>query len=353
MEVLVESIDASRRSLRLEFYIYADDCEGVRVLEALLAARSRGVGVRVLVDGMGSVSLPDSFWAPLLEAGGEVRWFNPLSAGRWSYRDHRKLLVCDRSVAVLGGFNIAREYGGDGVAEGWRDLGMRVSGEVCERLEASFDAYFEAAACSGRDRRRLARSLGANDDELLLTHSRKARAALKRSLLRDLRTARDVRLISGYFLPSSGLRRALRRVLRRGGRVQLILAAKSDVAVSQLATRRLYQPLLRAGVEIWEYQPQILHAKLFILDGVVYVGSANLDVRSLLINHELLLRLVDPEVTAGAIRMFQNDLQPCLPIDRARWRRSRGILAKLRERWAYLIMTRLDPWLAGIHLRRR
>ena len=107
-------------------------------------------------------------------------------------------------------------------------------------------------------------------------------------------------MIIAYFLPSWRLRRDLMRVARRGGQVQLILAGKSDVQLSMLAAQSLYRRLLRAGVEIYEYQPQILHAKLFIVDDAVYPGSSNLDTRSLQINYELMIRFAEGNRGRGA-----------------------------------------------------
>ena len=142
------------------------------------------------------------------------------------------------------------------------------------------------------------------------------------------------------------------RVVRRGGRVQLILAGQSDVKLAQLAGRRLYEKFLRAGVEIYEYQPQILHTKLFIVDDVVYAGSANLDTRSLRINYELLLRVADAPLAAGAREIFADDLGHSERIDPVDWRSSRNFLTKLREWWAYWILARVDLFVAQRQLKR-
>jgi cardiolipin synthase len=104
--------------------------------------------------------------------------------------------------------------------------------------------------------------------------------------------------MSAYFLPGFRLRRALRRIAHRGGTVELILAGKTDVAIAQTAARSIYGPLLRSGVRIWEYQPQVLHAKLAIVDQTVFVGTANLDARSLGINYELMVHLADARLAA-------------------------------------------------------
>ena len=129
----------------------------------------------------------------------------------------------------------------------------------------------------------------------------------------------DVRIVSAYFLPTRRVRRDLMRVVRRGGRVQLLLAGKSDVPVSQLAARSLYYRLLKAGVEIYEYQPQILHAKLVLADGIIYVGSSNLDIRSLNLNYELMLRFEDKTTTSEAQEIFERALKHSGRIEFHQW----------------------------------
>src|SRR5439155_16352371 len=169
------------------------------------------------------------------------------------------------------------------------------------------------------------RTILAPNEQLLLSGPGRGDSPIKRALRRDLAHAQNVRIIDAYFLPAGRIRRALTRVARRGGRVQLILAGKSDVLVSQLAGQSLYRRFLKAGVEIYEYQPQILHAKLIIIDDVVYVGSANLDQRSLKINYELMIRLQKPEIAEQARAVFANTLRHCRGITFEEWRKSRTL----------------------------
>jgi cardiolipin synthase len=133
--------------------------------------------------------------------------------------------------------------------------------------------------------------------------------------------------------------------------VRLILAAKSDVKLSQLASRHLYGGLLRAGVEIYEYEPQILHTKLFQFDDVVYVGSANMDKRSLLVNYELLVRVKNQELAVQASEFFAHTLEHCTRIEREKWRTSRSLWGRLKEEWAYFVLSKVDPYLTQLQLR--
>ncbi|MEK7780703.1 MAG: phosphatidylserine/phosphatidylglycerophosphate/cardiolipin synthase family protein [Verrucomicrobiota bacterium] len=348
---MLAAIDAARQSIRLETYIYSDDELGRRFREALLRAQQRGVTVKTLVDGIGSHSLPDDFWTTLQEAGGECRVFNPIALKRFGIRNHRKLLVCDDQVAFIGGFNISQEYEGDGIVRGWHDLGLRFEGALVKDLAASFDEMF--AIADFRHKRlarlwqaKLKRTVVSATEQLLLGGPGRGWNPIRRALHKDLAHARRVQIIEAYFLPTWRIRRALARASRKGGEVQLILAGKSDVALSQLAGRSLYQRLLKSGSHIHEYQPQILHAKLLILGDAVYVGSANLDPRSLSINYELMVRFENPQMATEAREIFTAVLLHSEPIQSATWKRSRSFWTRLKERWAYFLLARVDPHVA-------
>jgi cardiolipin synthase len=142
---LLAGIDAAQTSVRLEIYIFQESPLAQRFLAALIRARQRGTEVRVLIDAVGSLTLPNSFWDPLRKAGGVVRIFNPVALRRFWIRNHRKLLVCDDHIAFIGGFNVAPEYEGDGVTSGWCDVGLKVAGPLVEQLALSFEEMFDRA----------------------------------------------------------------------------------------------------------------------------------------------------------------------------------------------------------------
>ena len=348
---MLAAIEAAESSVCLETYTYSAGRLGERFRDALVRARQRGARVRVLFDALGSRGLPGAFWQPLQAAGGEVRSFNPLAVNRLGIRDHRKLLVCDERVAFLGGFNIAPEYEGDGVTSGWCDLGLRVEGLLASELVAAFDEMFERADLRHRRFLRLRKSSARKTvrtpgEQLLLSGPGRGRSPIKRALRGDFAQARAVQIMVAYFLPTWRMRRGLVHVARRGGRVELILAGKSDVLVSQLAGRSLYRRLLKTGVGIHEYQPQILHAKLIVIDDVVYVGSANLDQRSLNINYELMIRLENREIAEQARAVFAANLKHCRRVTLEGWRKSRTLWQRLKQHWAYFLLARIDPYLA-------
>lgn len=348
---MLAAIDSARSSICLEVYIFARSPLGERFREALMRAQQRGVQVRVLVDALGSMELPSDFWQPLRALGGEAREFNPVGLMRFWFRDHRKLLVCDGRLAFVGGFNIAPEYEGDGVRSGWHDLGVRLEGPLTAQLASSFEGMFARANFRHKRFARLRRfdinqPAAGPPEEVFFSEPGRGRNPIKLAVRGDLAQARDVRIIAGYFLPAWRLRRDLARIVRLGGRVQLILAGKSDVWFSQLAARSLYRRFLKDGVEIYEYQPQILHAKLILVDDVVYVGSSNLDQRSLRINYELMIRFQSREIAEEARGIFVEDLKHCRPIKAEEWAKSRTLWRRLMMRAAFWLLMRIDPDMA-------
>jgi cardiolipin synthase len=258
--------------------------------------------------------------------------------------------VCDGRLAFVGGVNIAAEYQGDGVKAGWRDLGLAVRGPLAGELSAAFDQMFACADFRHPPFARLRASprqkIVVAPDALLLLGGPSRNNPIKLSLRRDLMRARSVRIICAYFLPPWRIRRELGRAARRGARVQLILPGRSDLPFSRLAGRTFYRRLLAAGVEIYEYQPQILHAKMFLMDDIVYAGSANLDRRALGINYELMLRLSHPDLARQGGEIFERVLAHCRRIHLQDWRQARTLMERCQSRLAYFLLARLDPIVA-------
>ncbi len=354
---MLDAIETEADSIRLEMYIFSAEPIGVRFRDALVAACVRGVRVQVMVDAWGSMDLPDAFWLPLKDAGGEFRWFNPIQLNRFAIRNHRKSLICGEKIGFVGGFNIAPEYEGDGVTCGWRDLGLSLTGPLVQKLAESFDLLFACADFRHPRFARFRKSLLPNrlhtpTGDILSGRPGRGRNAIKQSLATDFAHAKRVQIIAAYFLPTWPMRRALARVVRRGGQVQLLLAGHSDVPMAQLASQRIYQSLLRAGIEIYEYQPQVLHAKLIVIDDTIYAGSANLDIRSLNINYELLVRLPNATLADEAQSIFAKDLKYSQRIDPAVWRKSRSFWRRIRERWAYFMFAHVDPFISRRQMHR-
>ncbi len=350
-----QRIDAASACVRLETYILREEGPATVLREAMLRACQRGVEVKLLLDAFGSEGVSAEFLAPLHEAGVKVAIFNPRRFLRRTLRNHRKLLACDGAHAVVGGFNIAPEYAGDGVNRGWLDCGVYVGGPIVEALEKNFDAMFDLAPFTPRAFRRYRRDMRhgwrlrvTHDGPVEAVHSGLGlpRGVLGYMLRRDLASARNVAIASAYFLPSTLLRRRLYRAARGNGRVRVLLAGKTDVPVSRLAAERLYTKLLGRRVRVFEYQPQIMHAKVVVLDSIVWAGSGNLDRRSLSINYELLLRFDWPELAEDARTWFAHALRHSRMVRLNRWRRGRSLWRRLASEFAWLLLARIDPLVA-------
>lgn len=349
---LVAAVENARLTLDLETYIFADDHVGRQMLRALVRAADRGVRVRVLVDAFGSMTLPPGFFEPLTSAGGDVRFFNPLRFGRFGVRDHRKLLLGDATTVFVGGANFTDDYDGDGVERGWFDAMLRLEDAALKSdLTADFEKLFSTAGGGHRPRpglrafRRIRRE-PVSATRILSVKPGRGAGTFQRALQHDLMQAKSADFIVPYFLPNRRLRKLLRQIVRRGGRVRLILPAHCDVPVARAAGLVYYARLLRGGVEIYEFQPQILHAKLYLVDEKVYAGSSNLDLRSFKLNHELMLRLADGATVAGAREIFAAALAESRRIELPAFLRSQNFWRRWKNHWAHFLLARIDPLVA-------
>jgi cardiolipin synthase A/B len=348
---MLAAIARARTSVELEIYIFADDATGRQFLQSLVHSARSGVRVRLLVDSFGSLTLSEKFFEPLIAAGGAVRFFNPLRFSRFGVRNHRKLLVCDRQTVFIGGANIADDYNGDGITHGWLDLMAKIEdASLAGLLADEFGQIFSSADFGQKRLRkfRVFRQLRRRMQETRILAIRPGRGAssFQRALHNDLAHASSADLITPYFLPGRRLRKQLRKIIKRGGRVRLILPALCDVPVARAAGLVYYSRLLRAGVEIYEYQPQILHAKLYRVDEKVFAGSANLDVRSFNLNYELMLRFTDNATVDGAKAIFSEALNNCRRIEPREFRRSQNFWQRWKNRWAHFLLARIDPLVA-------
>ena len=292
---MLEAIRGARQEILLEVYQFSRDGVGEEFRAALAGAAQRGVRVSVVLDGWGSAL--DGRWlqAMLQRDGCRVRIYNPLRSlvtGRFR-RNHRKLLLVDGEVAFLGGINISDAFAGSGAGDGdpgWLDLALEVRGPAVAWLERRLRGGGREPPPPGRVHIRLSGLGGARP---LRRRYRKAFGAARSEIL----------AAHSYFIPDRRFVRSITAAARRGVKVTLLLAGRSDVPLARAATRRLYRPLLAAGVDIREWTRSVHHAKVAVVDGTrLLVGSFNLDPLSLS-NLESLVEVEDAEV-AGAVRRW-------------------------------------------------
>ena len=299
---LIELIGSARKSLKLFYYIFAADGSGRMVLDALIAARRRGVAVTLMLDAFGSSLTPTAFFAPLREAGGEVAWFGSGWSIRYLIRNHQKMAIADDARALIGGFNVADDYFRPVSDNGWDDLGLLIEGPDVAPLAHWFHLLSQWTGGVKSRFRRLRAMVqgwrpGVGRIQWLIGGPTYRLSPWARMVRSDLESARRLDMIAAYFTPGQQMLRQLREVGWRaqtaGEGARLILPARSDNGATIAASRLLYGPLVRHGVEICEYLPGKLHMKLIVIDDAVYIGSANFDMRSLFLNLELMLRIED------------------------------------------------------------
>lgn len=306
LERLLQLVDEARTSLHVAFYIFADDASGLAVRDALVGAARRGVSVCLIVDDFGT-GTQEAFFAPLCEAGGTFRNFLPRLSRRYLIRNHQKLVVADRQIAMMGGFNVADDYFAPSGEDSWHDLAFTIEGPVVAQLEEWFTRLEQLAGTTRGQFRAIRRAVGEwprGDDpmQLLIGGPAKGLSSWTRMISADLVHGTRLDLVMAYFSPPRRLRKRIRRIAALG-QTRLLLAGKTDNGATIGAARLLYRSLLRSGAKIWEYCPSKLHMKLIVLDDAVYLGSANFDMRSLYLNLEIMVRIKDAAL-AERMRQF-------------------------------------------------
>jgi cardiolipin synthase len=320
---LFAAIEAATTSISLEFYIIRADRTGGLLAASLKRAVQRGVTVELLYDYIGSFDTPASFFASLTQDGIRCAAFNPPPFRKglswFDKRDHRKIAIIDCRLAYAGGLNIGDEYAGDDPLRAWRDMGLRLEGPAALELHQLFTENWQAASellpffcrCS------LAPSGGGDAAVAIVSggpHHRLSR--IRDAFLLGMASAgSSIRIETPYFVPGPRFLRAMLRAARRGVTVEIILPARSDVPLLRLVNRSYYAALLRGGINVYERQGAILHAKVMLIDGGwVVIGSANLDQRSFHRNYEVSVIVASPEFGRQVDELYVAELAVSQPI---------------------------------------
>lgn len=348
LEALVDHINNAKRTLDVFYYMFQHDDSGHRVRDALIDVANRGVEVHLIIDDFGS-DAPRDFFEPLIEAGGRFSVFSARWNVRYLIRNHQKFAIADNAHVMTGGSNVSDHYFDPPEKNGWCDLGVGIEGPVAQKFTEWFNQISDWIECEGSEFRRLRNLLrtwdpGDGPVQLLLGGPSIQTRNWALEFKRDLAVASRLDLVTAYFTPPGSIRRLIGKLARRG-RARLVLAGKSDLDATIAVARLHYKPLLKAGVEIAEFQPCKLHMKLMVIDGISYFGSANLDKRSIRINVELMVRVQD-EGLADRLRGLVDHIETASMSVTPEWYAQTATpLARLRWRLAYgLAMT--DYWMA-------
>lgn len=314
---LLQLIEGARSHLKLYFYLFESDGYGQWVMDALIAALDRGVTVTLMIDSFGSSEADPEFFSPFQEAGGRFGIFGSRRSTRYLIRNHQKMAIADGERMLTGGFNISSQYFGVPEDNSWRDLGLRLDGPKVAEAERWFDAL-ETWVLASKQRfaslRRLIRFWPRREGALIWLLGGPVRLSpWTQALKHDLERGRRCDMVQAYFSPSRGMLRRLSAIGMRG-EARLITAARSDNSTTIAASRWLYARLLRNRIRIFEFLPCKLHTKLIVIDDIVYVGSANFDMRSLFINLELMLRVHDRGFAEQMRAFIGREIEDCQEI---------------------------------------
>lgn len=291
-------IARAKKSIQMFFYMFGDDATGREVRDALVAAANNGVHVQLIIDSFGSGNVSDRFFDALVEAGGCYHCFSTRKGLGYIIRNHQKILIADSAHALVGGFNITDDYFGRAGDNSWEDLGIIVSGAQAQKLSDYFEDLARASN-NGKVRYRSIRNIihqwrpGIGQVQWLLGGPTNRISPWAITFKRSLEAGKRFDIVSAYFSPSQTILRRLAKAAKHNKGSRLVVAGKTDNNATIAAARLLYRYLMRRKARIFEFQSRPLHMKLMVIDDTVYIGSANLDVRSMFINLEIMVRVKD------------------------------------------------------------
>lgn len=322
---MIEAIDTAERYVHFEYFIFEAGVVAERFRDALCRAAERGVQVRMMADAFGSIRTSWAWVQPLLDAGAEVDFFSPVRLRRWrrrpDFRNHRKIKVIDGRVGFVGGINICDDYLETAAPDTpWRDTHLRVEGPVVHDLERCLMDMWHLS--TGKmlatpeqfpepvtDGSSCAQLIAGGPDDAWVNH-------IEKTYLTALHTAREsISIATPYFIPSEAMLQAIVMSSLRGVRVRMLVPAEGDSRIVQWAARSYYPELLEAGIEVFEFGPRMMHAKVLSVDGrFAAVGTPNLDIRSLRLNYEVSVFVFDKDVTAALDRALDADFAVSQPV---------------------------------------
>lgn len=346
---MFKAIRSARDHINLESYIIEDDETGRTFADLLLQKQADGVQVNLIYDSLGCINTPDAFFQRLRDAGIQVAGFNPInplnSRDEWglTHRDHRKILIVDGNVAIIGGVNISKVYSSSPLKRKqgakppihWRDTDIQVEGPAVAEFQKLFlDTWMKQKGSKPAERnyfpvlaekgKALVRVIGSTPG---LTN----RVPFIVYVSAITFAERSIHLTNSYFVPDGQIVTALSEAAERGVDVKVILPGTTDSTLALHAQRHHYSALLKSGVKIYEHSSSLLHAKTAVIDNVwSTVGSTNMDFLSLLHNDEVNAVILNREFALEMEKMFARDLAESRQIHWEEWK-SRPLLPRIRE----------------------
>jgi cardiolipin synthase len=341
---MLAAIDGAKRRIAFETYIYQKGTVGEQFTAAFEAAARRGVQVNMVIDAMGS-SMPREWRERLLASGAKVGTFGQpgwYTLEELNYRTHRKIMVIDGAIGFTGGVGLADHWLGHAQdKDHWRDMMVRIEGPIARLMEGAFNENFiesMGAVAPVVDPPPLVPPTAEDAAMVLRSSPTGGSNDLKRLYLLSIAAARHtLDICSPYFIIDESSDYALSQAAERGVKIRILVEGDlTDAKPVKYSGRAYYQHLLEKGIEIYEYQPTMMHTKAMVVDRTWSMfGSANFDNRSLELNDEMNVAVHDPSLSARLLADFNQDLGSAAQLRIEQWRH-RPILEKAREDfWSY------------------
>lgn len=335
-------LDAMRHaehSINVEAYIFHKGQITKQVIDTLTERAKAGVHVNVVIDSLGSLSTLKASFKQLKQAGGRVEWYHRLRLRNWfrsNNRTHREITVVDGSTAFVGGAGYADwwRYNSDDMPR-WRDTMVRVRGDAVRGIQGTFlENWLETSGqiLDGPDYFPPLPNDAGHATALVVTSTPSSGGSTRARVLYQVMFAaarKSIFINTPYFLPDKSMRAVLADAKKRGVDVKIVVPGKhADHTMTRSSGRSAYGDLLKAGVDIYEYEPTMIHAKIAIIDGVWSIaGSTNLDYRSFGINDEVNLAVMNPEVAATLTQAFEEDVAHSRHVTLEDWTK-RGLIER-------------------------
>lgn len=347
-DALLKAIESAQEHIHLQVYILNYDSTGQVVLEALKNAARRRVKVFLVVDGYASQNLPRRVIRELREAGIAFRFFEPFIKSRYFYfgrRLHHKIFVADGRYGLVGGINIADRYNDTDGIPAWLDFALEVEGQaalqlcvLCWKAWKGFPRKMALTPCELSPPRINIAPEDAMKVRLRRNDWVRRKNEISASYVQMFRRSqREICLLSSHFLPGKFIRKMLAEAVSRGVKVTIITAGTSDIKLAKHAERWLYDWLLRNKIQLYEYQPSVLHAKLAVCDGEwMTIGSYNVNNISAYASIELNLDVKDNNLVQKTQEMLARLIEKdCIPITPETHRKKKNPIIQLLRWMSY------------------
>lgn len=346
---LEKLIKEARHLIHFQIYIFEPDTSGKIIADLLTEAAMRGVKIHMVLDGYGSQNFPESWKRKFKESGIQLFFYSPFKLGKYLHmgmRLHHKIMIFDEKTALIGGINISNPYSAYTHKTPWLDFALTVQGKVIQDLLQICNSTLHTVNSRNKHRSKL--SVQSSNIGHLPVHIRvlqnnwlQARFGISKRYRQQIRKSENqIIILASYFVPSIALKRLLKNASQRGVKVWIVLGAISDVGIVKHATQYFYEDMLKAGIQLFEWRPSVLHAKVALIDKQwMSIGSYNLNHLSDFGSIECNLEIHD-EAFCSQTEIFLKDLilKDCDNISWIQYHKRYGYFQKVYNALCYWLV---------------